>query len=195
MSRILNIFLENERALKSFLSRFLHRGQDIDDVAQETFIKAFAVEAKDEEVRAPKAFLFRIAKNLALNEIAKKSYTTTDYIEDSGGSDVLPGENQVQLDDQVEARQKLAAFSRAVATLPPQCRRVFVLRKMKGLSHAEIAGQLGIAVSTVEKHVAAGLLKCSDCLQAEGYDMASFGKQAAKTIKIKHTRKEQVYDE
>jgi RNA polymerase sigma-70 factor (ECF subfamily) len=48
-----------------------------------------------------------------------------------------------------------------VAQLPLQCRRAFLLKKVYGLSQKEIAGYLGISESTVEKHVAKGLLHCA----------------------------------
>lgn len=176
MSRILQVFLENESALKRYLGRFFPRADDIDDIAQETFLKAFAAESR-QDIHAPKAFLFRIAKNTALNEISKKSRTSTEYIEDSGPLDVLEDDSQVPVDDQVCARQKLGAFSDAVASLPTQCRRVFLLRKVYGLSHKEIAERQGISVSTVEKHLANGLLKCSQYLRRQGHLLEDFGVQ------------------
>ncbi|MGH8200295.1 MAG: RNA polymerase sigma factor [Steroidobacteraceae bacterium] len=53
-------------------------------------------------------------------------------------------------------------------SLPPLCRRVFVLRKVYQLSHAEIAQVLGVSHSTIEKHVAKGLLRCRDQLRSAG---------------------------
>jgi RNA polymerase sigma-70 factor (ECF subfamily) len=55
-----------------------------------------------------------------------------------------------------------------VDRLPPLCRRVFVLRKVYKLSHTEIAEVLGVSHSTIEKHVAKGLLRCRDYLREHG---------------------------
>jgi DNA-directed RNA polymerase specialized sigma24 family protein len=55
-----------------------------------------------------------------------------------------------------------------VDRLPPLCRRVFVLRKVYKLSHTEIAEVLGVSHSTIEKHVAKGLLRCRDYLREKG---------------------------
>ncbi len=174
MSRIVKAFLENEAALKRFLSRFFSRAEDIDDVSQETFLKAFAAEA-EREIRAPKAFLYRIARNTALNELSKKARSDTTSIVDSHRLDVIEDERQAAVDDQVAARQKLVIFAHAVAELPPQCRRVFLLRKVYGLSHKDIAERQGISVSTVEKHVATGLVKCMEYLRQHGHDLEDFG--------------------
>ena len=169
MSKILRAFLENERGIKRYLSRFFSRSQDIDDLTQETFLRAFAESGRD--VVSPRAFLYRIARNLALNERDRMSYRTTTYMEDYPDSSVLGAGDQVTAEDVVEGRRKMAVFAEAIAALPPQCRRVFVLRKVQGLSQKDVARQLGLSVSTVEKHLATGLLKCSEYLRLRGYEV------------------------
>ena len=67
----------------------------------------------------------------------------------------------------------------AVAALPPVCRQVFLLRKFEGMSAKEVASRMKISVSAVEKHVAAGILKCSRYLRELGYDPTEFGPAAA----------------
>jgi RNA polymerase sigma factor (sigma-70 family) len=164
-------FMQNRSSLHRFIAKFLSRPQDIEDVAQEAYLRAFDAERSGETVRSPKAFLFRIAKNVALNELALKSRQLTVYIEDSISRDVI-GED-CPAEDQAMGKEKLAMFCRAVVTLPVQCRRAFLLRKVHGLSHKEIAEQLGLSVSTVEKHVASGLLRCSTYLREGGYPVDS----------------------
>ena len=127
MSKILRAFLENERGIKRYLSRFFSRSQDIDDLTQD--------------------------------------------MEDYPDSSVLGAGDQVTAEDVVEGRRKMAVFAEAIAALPPQCRRVFVLRKVQGLSQKDVARQLGLSVSTVEKHLATGLLKCSEYLRLRGYEV------------------------
>ncbi len=184
MSQILRAFLENERGLKRFLSRFFSRAQDVDDIAQETFLRAFAAEA-DRDVLTPRAFLYRIARNLALNERAKLSNTTTGSMEDYPDPSVLGAGDQVSSEDLIEGRQKMAIFAEAVSSLPPQCRRVFMLRKVHGLSQKDVAQRLGITASTVEKHVAMGLLKCSDYLRVRGYEVGAVLTHAIETTAIR----------
>jgi RNA polymerase sigma factor (sigma-70 family) len=57
----------------------------------------------------------------------------------------------------VMARQELQQLEQAIAQLPEGCRAVLLLRKLELLSHREIAGRLGIAISTVEKQHARAL--------------------------------------
>lgn len=169
MSPILRSFLENERGIKRYLSRFLPRAHDVDDLAQETFLRAFAENGS--HVNNPRAFLYRIARNLALNERDRMSYKITTSMEDFPDPAVLGAADQVSVEETVEGRRKMAILSEAVSALPPQCRQVFILRKIHGLSQKEVALRLGLSVSTVEKHLATGLVKCSEFLRLRGYEV------------------------
>ena len=156
---VLAAFEKHQLSLKRFISRFLHNTQDIEDVAQEAFLRAYSAgKDADNDIKQPKSFLFRIAKNVAVSELRSKSRQITDYIEDQAAPNVLQGEWTTE--DEVMARQKLGIHCEAVATLPPQCRRVYLMRKVYGMPHKEIAERLGIAVSTVEKHLIKGVELC-----------------------------------
>lgn len=168
VSRILEVYKGNKTALKQYLRRFVARAEDVEDIAQEAFLRAFAAESI-REIQSPKAFLFKVAKNVALNERARQSHVSTVPLEDFGESNVLYDNSQVTVEDQVEGREHLHLFARAVAELPPQCARVFLMRKVYGLSCKEIALRLEISESTVEKHAALGLLRCSNYMRANGY--------------------------
>jgi len=150
-------FIENNGFLKRFLARFLSEQQDIDDVVQETYLRAYSAVA-NKELEQPKAFLFRIARNIALNELTRKSRQITDYIEDCHPS--FDGGEQPSAEMEVEAQQALGVYCEAVATLPEKCRRVYLLRKIHGLSHQEIATRMGLSLSSVEKYLRQGLLEC-----------------------------------
>lgn len=167
MSTILDAYLENEVALKRFLRRFVRSRDDIDDLAQECFLRAYAAES-NHSINSPRAFLFTVAKNLALNELARRANATVETLGDFGDQDVIVDESQVAIDDEVDSRERIRQLARAIASLPPQCSKVFILRKMQGLSHKEIAARLNISVRTVENHVALGLLRCKAYLRANG---------------------------
>lgn len=54
---------------------------------------------------------------------------------------------------QVAARQELGQLAHAIAALPPQCREAFRLRRVAGLTQAEVARTMGLSQRTVEKHM------------------------------------------
>lgn len=171
MSRILNEFEASKPALRRYLGRFFARSQDVEDHLQEVFVRAYAAEARG-PILLPRAYLFRVAKHVSLNEIARRKNSATDSVEDFPDPDVVGSGTQPGVEQEVDGRRQLALFANAVAALPSQCRKVLVLKKIEGLSQREIANRLGIAESTVEKHLAKALLLTRDFMARRD---ASFG--------------------
>lgn len=150
-------FLENSTFLKRFLTRYFSNRQDIEDVVQETYLRAH-IEEQKKGIDHPKAFLFRVAKNVALKKLSKKSRQITDYIEDLASPVVL--ETEASVAEHLEAEELLGLYSKAVTTLPPKCREVFLLRKVHGLAHKEIAARMELSLSSVDKYLRRGILTC-----------------------------------
>ncbi len=159
VSRIFDYFIENESIIKVFLRRFNSNSHDIEDICQETILRALQAE-KNKEIYEPKAFLFGIAKNVARKGLEKKSKTLIDFIDDF--SDEEYSSTEPSLDEHFDSHKRMLVFWEAITILPPQCQRVFVLKKVHGYSHKYIAKNLDISISTVEKHVATGLQRTSD---------------------------------
>jgi RNA polymerase sigma-70 factor (ECF subfamily) len=153
-------------SLKRYITSLLRRPEDAEDIAQESFLKVLEAGSKG-KIRYEKAYLYRTAHNLALNNLTRKSNQPMDSIEDLLDSDVLTQGRS--LEDDVIGQEHFELFCKAAAALPEQCRRVLMLRKVYGLSQAEVAARLGISISTVEKHLAKGLLRCSEYMESRGY--------------------------
>ncbi len=156
-------FLSVQAGLKQYLLRFLVRRQDVEDIVQETFLRAYESE-KSQPIRSPRTFLFKVAKNLALNELDRKAARLMSYVGDM--ETLLPADAQSSVEDDVERQQKLAACMVAIASLSKQCRRVLVMRKVFGFSHKEIAQRMNLSVRTVEKHLLKALERCQESVQA-----------------------------
>jgi RNA polymerase sigma-70 factor (ECF subfamily) len=154
---VYDAYTRHGSSLKRFIGRFMRNSSDIEDIAQEAFLRAYTVE-RGRPIEQPKSFLFRIAKHLALSQLTRKARQITDYIEDLEDSNVIQLEYSAE--EEVSARQMLGVHCEAVAELAPQCRQVYLLRKVHGFSHKEIAEHLGIAVSTVEKHLMKAIEQC-----------------------------------
>jgi len=167
---ITKAFLEHRGGLMRYLSRFLRSPADVEDVSQEVFIRAFRA-AQKKTVDQPKPFLFRIARNAALTELKRQSASIIKLVDNL--SPELDTQYEPSAEDGLAKKERLKIFWQAVNALPPQCRRVFVMRKVYGFRHKEIASALGISTSTVEKHLANGLQKCIEHarMQEDGEDV------------------------
>ena len=156
---ILATFLDLETLLKKYLRRYLTRQQDIDDVVQDIFVRAYEAE-QTRIIRSPRSYLFKIAKHMALNESKRRSHQLMVYMGDMADLDVI--DSKAYGEEALALEQRLAAINRLIADLPPQCQRVLVLRKIYGYSHKEVADRLNISVKTVEKHLTKGLQRCQE---------------------------------
>jgi RNA polymerase sigma factor (sigma-70 family) len=156
-SSISAAFVEHNAFLKKFVARYLSSQHDIEDVVQEAYLRAYLAETQ-RDIDQPKAFLFRIAKNVALTNLTKKSRQITEYLEDTSASRVT--ETEAPADLELAAHELLGLYCEAIATLSEKCREVFLLRKIHGLSHKEIAERMSLSVSSVEKYLRQGILTC-----------------------------------
>jgi RNA polymerase sigma factor (sigma-70 family) len=161
----LNQIFRHRAALHRYLRKFTSGAEDVEDLVQETYVRMYAL--RDfREIESPQALLFRIAHNTAVERVRRRAAQTTDSVGDFDSLNVYSAE--APADEQLDARRRFESFCAAVDRLPPLCRRVFVLRKVYRLSHDEIAEVLGVSHSTIEKHVAKGLLRCRDYLRETG---------------------------
>ncbi len=151
-------FLENQTFLKKFINRFFINQEDIEDVVQETYLRAYVAEQK-RDIEQHKAFLFSTARNIALTKLTKKSRQITDYLEEFSRREDL--DRQPSADEVAEAQQQLSIYCAAVETLDGKCREAFLLRKVHGMAHKEIAEQMSVSLSSVEKYLRQGALVCN----------------------------------
>lgn len=154
-------------AYRGSLARAVRRivgNHDVEDILQEAFVRTWESDGRD-AIRDARAFLLRTATNLAINHVSRAAYRTTGSLDSLDEAHSADG--AVPPDVQIDSDQRFRSFCRAVGGLPEQCRRVFILKKVYGLSQQEIAAQVGIAESTVEKHIARGLVLCREHMLAE----------------------------
>lgn len=157
----------HERALRSYLrTRFLAH-PDIDDLVQETYARI--LKAREQApVRSPKAFLFITARNVACDFFRRRKIIAIDPLAEI---DLLPVfDDRPGVAETVCHDQELQMLGEALQALPPRCRHVLTLRRIYGLSHAEIATQLGISTHTVNAQIAIGVLRVRDYLRARGME-------------------------
>lgn len=155
---VADVFGDIESSLSRFLLRFLDRPEDVQDVMQEAYLRVHRA-ANGSEIGAPKAFIYKTARNLALNERARHHNSRTSMVADFDELTATWGENSPE--SEAILGQELSQAMAALEKLTPRVREVYLLRKVHGLSQKETAKCLGISQSTVEKHVASGLLALS----------------------------------
>ena len=133
---------------------------DAEDVAQETFIRAYrALGAYDGDrvgTMRLRPWLARIALNLAKNRVTRRPRPTEPLVEEPIAVEVDPGLS-------IEAGETAAFLNR----LPDRYRIPVALRHIEGLSYAELAEVLGRPVGTIKAQVHRGLELLRTALQGD----------------------------
>jgi RNA polymerase sigma factor (sigma-70 family) len=155
----------HESSLRAYLHRQFPAHPDIDDLVQETYARLLQARELG-ALRAPKAFLFATARNAALDFFRRREVVAIDGLAEIECLPVL--EDRPGVPEAVCHDQELQLLAEAIQALPARCRQVITLRKIHGLSHREIAAQLGIAENTVNAQVALGVLRLRDYLCSRG---------------------------
>ena len=129
--------------------RMLGNHDDADDVAQETFVRAWEALARYDERYSFTGWLRTIATRLALNVADKRRRRRTDGGETFEDVAATRAATAPGPDAEVEARETQALLAHALRALPEEFRLPLVLRTFEELSYADIAAALAIPVGTV----------------------------------------------
>ena len=135
--------------------------KEIEDIVQETYVRACQTEKKG-EIDSPRSFLLKTARNLALDHVKRAESRLADSLEESSESALVDtGRPADATFEEVASNDEFALFCDAVRHLPLQCRRIFVLKKVYGYSRREIAENMNLSEHTVQTQIARGMKRCT----------------------------------
>lgn len=132
------------------------------DLVHEAYTQLLLLTAWD-HILNPAAYATQMIRNIALQRLRRARIVPMRQfaaLEETEHADPAPDSFAV-----AAARDELRRMMQAIETLPPAARRVVLLRKLEAMAPRDIAHQLGISLSTVEKHLARGMLLLARALQ------------------------------
>jgi len=159
-----NLF-PHEALLRAWLQSQFGTHVVVNDIIQEAYLRILRLR-QTSAIKTPKAFLFATARNLALNavrsakvrgEFALAAVDVTDFLDECAG-----------VEETVARYEELEILTRAIQELPDRCRQIFTLRKVYGLTQAEIAQKLNLSPRTVNAQISIGINKCAEYVRRFG---------------------------
>lgn len=155
----------HETALRSYVRNAFPGIRDVDDVVQESYLRIWRSRAT-EPILCARAFLFTVARNVALKCVGRQRRSPEIVVGDLAALGIVAeGHNAAEA---TARNETILLLIEALATLPPRCREITFLRKLKGVPQKEIAARCGVAEKTVEEQVARGVRRCEDYLRKRG---------------------------
>ena len=149
----------HQSLVRAMLSRLMRGASGADDLAQETFVRAYRKIADYSGSGSFKAWLCRIAYTeflMAARKDRARKRTAEAFGREPGEDVQAPGPQGASLD-----------LDRALASLKPEERSCVVLCYANGLSHGEAAEVTGLALGTVKSHVNRGRAKLRAWFEAK----------------------------
>jgi len=146
-----SVFIAQRQPLLRTLLRMVHNPSVAEELVQETYLKVSNVLA-ERRVEHLEPFLFQAGRNLALDYLRRVRMQSRSVLQDVP-EDVLLSvpSSETSVEEGLHARRLLQRLDASLAGLTERQRSIFVLSRLQGLSHAEIAEQLQVSLSTVQK--------------------------------------------
>ena len=158
LNPLLSTFMQRRASLLRYFTARVGEAE-AEDLVQETWLRVASQPAND-EVRNPAAYLYRLCGNVMLDRLRQErtraardaEWRRVNRTVVTSGEEVCEG---VPADEVLIARDRLRRLRDALADLPEAVQRTFRMHKLEGLSHSEVAAQLGI-----EPRAAAAPARC-----------------------------------
>lgn len=152
------LVLKYQRKIMRLLSRMIREPAEVEDVAQEAFIKAYKALPQFRGDSAFYTWLYRIAINTARNwQVASgRRPVTLNAIESEDGETFNQIDNLTDIstpESQMASRQIVETVNAAIAALPEDLRTAIVLREIEGMSYEDIAQSMGCPIGTVRSRI------------------------------------------
>jgi RNA polymerase sigma-70 factor (ECF subfamily) len=152
------LVIKYQRKVERLLSRLMRDAAEIEDIAQESFIKAYRALHNFRGESAFYTWLYRIAVNTAKNHLVhqgKRAPTTTEYdAEEAEGFDDAVGLRDIATPDAELATKQIAQIvNSTIDKLPEELRTAITLREIDGLSYEEIAEVMDCPIGTVRSRI------------------------------------------
>ena len=152
------LVIKYQRKLGRLLSRLIRDPAEVEDVAQEAFIKAYRALPNFRGDSAFYTWLYRIGLNTAKNHLVsqrRRAPTSTDFDADEAENFEEAGQlRDLNTPEHLMATRQIgAAVNSAMDALPEELRSAIMLRELEGLSYEEIASIMNCPIGTVRSRI------------------------------------------
>lgn len=155
VSDISDLYRSHHRWLVTWLFGRVRCRENAADLAQDTFLRLIGRQDYL-QLKNPRAYLATIARGLAI-DLARRHAVEQAYLDVLSQS---PAKAAPPEEERLDLLQCLSRIDRVLQELPPRARNAFILSRLEGRSHREIATTFRVSISTIEKDIAKALRCC-----------------------------------
>lgn len=149
-------------ALVAYFARRLSSPDEAEDLAHEVIIRLLRRQEQS-SISALRPYVFEVARTVLIDRLRRnRSRCVTDH---EPLTEAIPDAAHFECERALMAREDVESVRNSLSELPDRTRSIFILRRVEGMKHQEIAGNLGVSLSTVEKHVRIAMLHIKERLE------------------------------
>lgn len=146
-SALQEFFFSIQPQLFYYLFRYTNSREIAEDLTQESFVKFWLAIDNLDPHQSFKAYLFKIARNLAINQV-QRSMPLVSFDEEN-----ILLQLSKSIDSEIDNSFFMNDFQQAINTLPERCKSTFLLSRFSGFSYSEISEVMGVSLQTVKNQM------------------------------------------
>ena len=162
--QVQQLYRQNNSWLINWLCKKIGCPDNAADLAQDTFFRLLNV-SNLTAIKEPRAFLTTTATRLVIDDARRKKVEKS-YLQNCkyyhGDEHFYPSAEDLSL-----ITEALTSIVKMLEALPEKCQKAFILNRLHGLGHGEIATQLGVSKSMIKKYMAQAMLHCYQVMYAD----------------------------
>ncbi|MDR3438570.1 RNA polymerase sigma factor [Telmatospirillum sp.] len=151
---------ENYAFLRTFFVKRLRIREDAEDCVHEVYTRLLASSSQDLPVKSWRGILLRIANSVIVDKFRRDGVRHRDmHVPIDEGLETMADLSQASPEARIAAREQLETVWRVLQSLEPECRDAFLMARVEGYAHKEIAKKLGIGTVAVGRHIQRALFE------------------------------------
>ena len=152
------LFTNYQKEIKIFLNKRTNCTHTAEDLTQEVYLSLIKKQiSPHNNILNIRAYLYKIAKNIAINHQIAEQRRKNLW---QAANESIEINNTITPERVISDTQKLHVLNNALAELPPLTQQIFTLTRVDGMKQKEVAKQLGIHITTVEKNLSKAVRHC-----------------------------------
>lgn len=148
------------RELLNFCLRSLKDRAAAADVVQESYARVLSMQRAGQAIAEPRALLHQTARRLLIDGHRRAAVRDHDELDTLLETQQPAAPAHAQPEEIYAYEEYATAITQAIEALPARCREAFILNRFDGLSHQQVADQMGISRNMVAQHIMRGVLTC-----------------------------------
>ena len=166
MQAMEDIVRQYENQVYNIAYGMLGSPEDAQDITQDVFVSVWEKIGQFRFRSKFSTWLYRIAKNMSLNEKSRRTSRKTDVVEIDDSQAWVPVDHQTP-EDEILASEQQQILHKALGQLKESYRTILVLREMEGLSYEDLSAVLGCSIGRVKSRLYEARMQLRGILKRE----------------------------